>query len=126
MFHVNGWGSPVLLHCKWSYTYLFKKIDTGIHFKALQEHKVSILHMAPTVLNALLLYHDQHHPVIKQDIRVVIAGSAPPPAFIVRVEEELGWEFIQVYGMTESSPLSLISTIHSHLTGYSQKMNRQN
>jgi fatty-acyl-CoA synthase len=35
---------------------------------------------------------------------------------VTRVERELGWEFIQVYGMTESSPLSTISTIRSHLS----------
>lgn len=48
---------------------------------------------------------------------VVSAGSAPPPAFIARVEEKLGWEFIQVYGMTESSPLSTISLIRPQLDG---------
>lgn len=75
--------------------------------------------MAPTVLNALLQYYDEHQPQATglSDVRVVIAGSAPPPAFIARVEDELGWEFIQVYGMTESSPLSLISRIRSNVTG---------
>jgi fatty-acyl-CoA synthase len=116
MFHVNGWGSPFYYTANGATHICSRKSTPESIFKALQEHKVSILHMAPTVLNALLLYHDQHHPAIEQDVRVVIAGSAPPPAFIVRVEEELGWEFIQVYGMTESSPLSLISTIRSHLT----------
>jgi len=120
MFHVNGWGSPFYYTANGATHICSRKSTPESIFKALQEHKVSILHMAPTVLNALLLYHDQHHPAIEQDIRVVIAGSAPPPAFIVRVEEELGWEFIQVYGMTESSPLSLISTIRSHLTGLSK------
>jgi len=120
MFHVNGWGSPFYYTANGATHICSRKSTPESIFKALEEHKVSILHMAPTVLNALLLYHDQHHPAIEQDIRVVIAGSAPPPAFIVRVEEELGWEFIQVYGMTESSPLSLISTIHSHLTGLSK------
>jgi fatty-acyl-CoA synthase len=120
MFHVNGWGSPFYYTANGATHICSRKSTPESIFKALQEHKVSILHMAPTVLNALLLYHDQHHPSIEQDVRVVIAGSAPPPAFIVRVEEELGWEFIQVYGMTESSPLSLISTIRSHLTGLSK------
>ncbi len=120
MFHVNGWGSPFYYTANGATHICSRKSTPESIFKALQDHKVSILHMAPTVLNALLLYHDQHHPAIEQDVRVVIAGSAPPPAFIVRVEEELGWEFIQVYGMTESSPLSLISTIRSHLTGLSK------
>lgn len=69
--------------------------------------------MAPTVLNALLQYYDEYKP---QAIRVVIAGSTPPPTFITPVEEELGWEFIQVYGTTESSPLIqvliLLSSFH--------------
>ena len=120
MFHVNGWGSPFYYTANGATHICSRKSTPESIFNALKEHKVSILHMAPTVLNALLLYHDQHHPVIEQDIRVVIAGSAPPPAFINRVEEELGWEFIQVYGMTETSPLSLISTIRSHLTGLSR------
>ncbi|KPC97577.1 Long-chain-fatty-acid--CoA ligase [Geobacillus sp. BCO2] len=50
-------------------------------------------------------------------MRIVIAGSAPPPAFVARVEEKLDWEFIQVYGMTESSPLSTISLIRPQLDG---------
>ena len=120
MFHVNGWGSPFYYTANGATHICSRKSTPESIFKSLKEHKVSILHMAPTVLNALLLYHDQHHPVIEQNIRVVIAGSAPPPAFINRVEEELGWEFIQVYGMTETSPLSLISTIRSHLTGLSR------
>lgn len=73
------------------------------------------MHMAPTVLNMLLQYYDEHKPAIDHPVRVVIAGSAPPPAFVTRVEQELGWEFIQVYGMTESSPLNTISTIRPHL-----------
>ena len=36
------------------------------------------------------------------------------------MEEELGWEFIQVYGMTESSPLSTISRIRSHFKDFSR------
>ena len=82
-------------------------------FNALEKHKVSIMHMAPTVLNSLFQYYERNVPNIEQDIRIVVAGSAPPPAFVTRVEKELGWEFIQIYGMTESTPVSLISLIRS-------------
>lgn len=46
-------------------------------------------------------------------MRIIIAGSAPPPAFVIAVEQRLGWTFIQVYGMTEISPLITISEIRS-------------
>jgi fatty-acyl-CoA synthase len=115
MFHVNGWGSPFYYTANGATQVCSRKTTPEIIFDALENLKVTVMHMAPTVLNALLQYYEQNVPQIEQDVRVVIAGSAPPPAFVTRVEKELGWEFIQVYGMTESSPLSLVSTIRSHL-----------
>ena len=38
-------------------------------------------------------------------MRIVVAGAPPPSKTIERVETELGWEFIQIYGLTETSPL---------------------
>lgn len=115
MFHVNGWGSPFYYTANGASQVCMRKATPEKIFDALQEHKVSVMHMAPTVLNSLMQHYEQFAPSVEQDVRVVIAGSAPPPAFVTRVEKELGWEFIQVYGMTESSPLSTVSTIRSHL-----------
>ncbi len=115
MFHVNGWGSPFYYTANGATQVCSRKTTPETIFAALEKHKVTVMHMAPTVLNSLLQYYEKHSPKLEQSIRVVIAGSAPPPAFVTRVEKELGWGFIQVYGMTESSPLSLISMIRSHL-----------
>ncbi|MCM3707241.1 MULTISPECIES: long-chain-fatty-acid--CoA ligase [Cytobacillus] len=115
MFHVNGWGSPFYYTANGAAQVCMRKATPEKIFDALKEHKVSVMHMAPTVLNSLMQHYEQFAPSVEQDVRVVIAGSAPPPAFVTRVEKELGWEFIQVYGMTESSPLSTVSTIRSHL-----------
>jgi fatty-acyl-CoA synthase len=42
-------------------------------------------------------------------VRMVVAGAPPPSKVIERVEGELGWEFIQIYGLTETSPLLTIN-----------------
>ena len=42
-------------------------------------------------------------------MRIVVAGAPPPSKIIERVETELGWEFIQIYGLTETSPLLTIN-----------------
>lgn len=115
MFHVNGWGSPFYYTANGATQVCLRKTTPDTIFEALEKHKVSVMHMAPTVLNSLLQYYEKNTPSIEQAVRVIIAGSAPPPAFVTRVEKELGWEFIQVYGMTESTPLSLISVIRSQL-----------
>ena len=36
---------------------------------------------------------------------MAVAGAPPPTQTIMRMEAELGWEFIQLYGLTETSPL---------------------
>jgi acyl-CoA synthetase (AMP-forming)/AMP-acid ligase II len=42
-------------------------------------------------------------------VRIVVAGAPPPTRTIERVLDELGWEFIQIYGLTETSPLLTIN-----------------
>src|SRR3712207_8916223 len=42
-------------------------------------------------------------------VRIVVAGAPPPSRTIARVEEELGWEFNQIYGLTETAPLLTIN-----------------
>jgi len=49
-------------------------------------------------------------PVPGRDrVRIIVAGAPPPTATILRVQEELGWEFIQIYGLTETAPLLTVN-----------------
>jgi acyl-CoA synthetase (AMP-forming)/AMP-acid ligase II len=40
---------------------------------------------------------------------MVVAGAPPPSKTIERIETQLGWEFIQIYGLTETAPLLTIN-----------------
>jgi acyl-CoA synthetase (AMP-forming)/AMP-acid ligase II len=42
-------------------------------------------------------------------VRIIAAGAPPPTRTIERVLDELGWEFIQIYGLTETSPLVTVN-----------------
>jgi acyl-CoA synthetase (AMP-forming)/AMP-acid ligase II len=42
-------------------------------------------------------------------VRIVVAGAPPPTRTIERAETELGWEFVQIYGLTETAPLLTIN-----------------
>jgi acyl-CoA synthetase (AMP-forming)/AMP-acid ligase II len=48
---------------------------------------------------------------------MVIAGAPPPTRTIERIEAELGWEFIQIYGLTETSPLLTMNRGRAELDG---------
>lgn len=114
MFHVNGWGSPFYYTANGAKQVGLDKIDPEVIFNIIEKHGVTIMHMAPTVLNMLLEHASKHDvPKQKQDVRIIVAGASPPLAFIRRAENELGWTFIQVYGMTETSPLITTSAIRA-------------
>ena len=66
--------------------------------------------MAPAVLRTILDYPDKREaPRSRTRPRFTVAGAPPPAAFIERLEKELGWEFIQIYGLTETAPLLTVS-----------------
>ncbi|MFG6115899.1 long-chain-fatty-acid--CoA ligase [Halobacillus sp. MO56] len=113
MFHVNGWGSPFYYTANGATQVMLRKTDPKLILEKIKKHNVTVLHMAPTVLNMVIEAFEAEKPVLEQDVRVVIAGSAPPPAFVRKVEEDLQWKFIQVYGMTEISPLITTSELRS-------------
>ena len=46
-------------------------------------------------------------------MRIIVAGAPPPTRTIERVREELGWEFIQIYGLTETAPLLTMSRMRA-------------
>src|SRR5207302_6591174 len=47
--------------------------------------------------------------------RFTVAGAPPPAAFIKRLEQEIGWEFLQIYGLTETAPILTVSAPDFHL-----------
>lgn len=113
MFHVNGWGSPFYYTANGASQIMLRRTDPKLILEKIQAYGVTVLHMAPTVLNMVIQAFEKEKPDIRQDVRVVIAGSAPPPAFVRKVEETLGWKFVQVYGMTEIAPLITTSELRS-------------
>ncbi|GAK05486.1 LOW QUALITY PROTEIN: long-chain-fatty-acid-CoA ligase [Geomicrobium sp. JCM 19037] len=113
MFHVNGWGSPFYYTANGATQVMQKKIDPAQILERMEKYNVSVMHMAPTVLGSLMDTYLEKELNMNQDVRVVIAGAAPPQAFVKTLEEDVGWHFYQVYGMTESTPLTLASYMSS-------------
>ncbi len=62
------------------------------------------------ILDAAAARRAAGQPVPGRDqVRIVVAGAPPPSKTIERVEGELGWEFIQIYGLTETAPLLTVN-----------------
>jgi len=113
-FHCNGWGMPYGVTAMGARHVIIRKIDGEEILKRVETEGVTLFNCAPaviaTVLDAATARRQRGEPVPGAGrVRVVVAGAPPPSKTIERVEAELGWEFIQIYGLTETSPLLTIN-----------------
>jgi fatty-acyl-CoA synthase len=113
-FHCNGWGMPYALTAIGARQVIIRKIDGEEILRRVEREGVSLFNCAPAVIAAVLdaagPRRQRGEPVPGQGrVRVVVAGAPPPSRTIERVERELGWEFIQIYGLTETAPLLTIN-----------------
>ncbi|MGZ8719010.1 MAG: AMP-binding protein [Aeromicrobium sp.] len=115
MFHCNGWGHPYTVTGMGGKHIVLRKIDGAEILNRIKEHGVTYLCAAPAVVTAALdaaMDWDGEIPG-RDTVRIIVAGAPPPTRTIERVREELGWEFIQIYGLTETSPLLTMSRMRS-------------
>jgi len=111
MFHANGWGMPFAMTGLGVKQVVIRKIDGAEILRRVRDHGVTVMCAAPAVAAAVLeAAQDWEGEIPGRDrVRIIMAGAPPPTKTVVRVEEELGWEFIQIYGLTETSPLLTVN-----------------
>jgi fatty-acyl-CoA synthase len=113
-FHCNGWGMPYAVTAMGIRQVIIRKIDGEEILSRIGAEGVTIMNCAPTVLAAVLdaaAARRQRGETVpgRGRMRVVVAGAPPPSKLIERVETELGWELIQIYGLTETAPLLTVN-----------------
>jgi len=110
-FHCNGWGLTYAVTGMGGKHVIVRKIDGAEILRRIAEHGVTLMASAPAVLNMVLEAAQSWDGPIpgSGQLRVVVAGAPPPTRTIERVESELGWEFIQIYGLTETAPLLTVN-----------------
>ncbi len=114
MFHCNGWGMPYAVTGMGVPQVVVRKIDGEEILRRVEAHGVTLLCGAPAVVAAILAAATDRRASGQAvpgagTVRIVVAGAPPPSKTIERVETELGWEFIQIYGLTETAPLLTIN-----------------
>lgn len=118
MFHCNGWGMPYAVTGMGCKQIVLRKVDGEDILTRIETEGITLLCGAPAVVAAILdagVKRAEAGRTIpgRDQVRIVVAGAPPPSRTIERVESELGWEFIQIYGLTETSPLLTINRASS-------------
>jgi acyl-CoA synthetase (AMP-forming)/AMP-acid ligase II len=111
MFHVNGWGMPYGVTGVGGRHVVLRQVDGTEILRRVARHGVTLMCAAPAVVNTVLAAAASWDGEIpgRDRVRIVCAGAPPPSRTIERVADELGWEFIQIYGLTETSPLVTVN-----------------
>jgi len=111
MFHCNGWGMPFAMTGMGVPQVVIRKIDGAEILRRVERYAVTVMCCAPAVVGSVLDAASTWEGEIpgRDRVRVICAGAPPPSRVIARVEAELGWEFTQIYGLTETSPLLTVN-----------------
>lgn len=111
MFHANGWGMPFAMTGQGVKHVVLRKVDGAEILRRVRDHGVTVMCAAPAVVASVLEAAGEWEGEIpgRDRVRIIVAGAPPPSKTVARIEGELGWEFIQIYGLTETSPLLTVN-----------------
>jgi acyl-CoA synthetase (AMP-forming)/AMP-acid ligase II len=115
MFHANGWGMPFGITGVGGKHVVLRQVDGTEILRRVEAHGVTLMCAAPAVVNAALDGAAGWRGEIpgRGRVRIVVAGAPPPTRTIERVLSELGWEFSQIYGLTETSPIMTVNRLRA-------------
>ncbi|USK61928.1 long-chain fatty acid--CoA ligase [Peribacillus asahii] len=115
MFHVNAWGLPFA--CLWFGT---KQVLPGPYFtpeilaELIQSEQVTISAGVPTIWLGLLQELETGNYDTSSLRALLCGGAAAPKSLIKTFEQKYSIPFLHAYGMTETSPLVVISKPKSY------------
>jgi len=117
MFHCDGWGMLYTVTAMGVKHVVLRKVDGTEILNRVRDHGVTLMCGAPAVVAAVLDAAETWEGEIpgRDKVRMVVAGAPPPTRTIERMETELGWEFIQIYGLTETTPLLTMNRSRAEL-----------
>ena len=101
MFHCNGWGHAWTMAALAGTVVCCRYVNAKNIFKLVAEHRISHFGGAPVVLGMLINAPDEERISFDHPVKVMTAG-APPPSAVLEKAQALGFEVMQVYGLTET------------------------
>lgn len=107
IFHCNGWCHAWALAAVGGTHICLRKVVAEDIYKLIQEHGVTHFSSAPAVLATLCAEKPANWIKPDREITVCCAG-APPPFAVLKQTENLGFNVLHVYGMTEQHSVNTV------------------
>jgi len=114
MFHANAWGMPYAAAATGAKLVLpGMQMDAESLCELMRDERVNFSQAVPTVWTMLFDYLDNHPEIDLKSwgLRTVgVGGAAIAHSMLERFERDYDLEVLQGWGMTETSPIGVIST----------------
>lgn len=115
MFHLaDAWAT-------WALTWvgarhvMAGRFESPAILRLIDDEEVTVTNLIPTMLNDLVNSPDAASYGY-QSLRLIMSGGAPiAPKLVRRVVETFGCEYVQTYGLTETSPYLTFSFLKDHM-----------
>ena len=115
MFHANAWGMPYSAAMAGAKLVMpGPKLDGQSLYELLRDEKVTFSQAVPTVWLMQFEFFDKHPEIDTLALglkRIGVGGAATPRRMIERFERDFGADFVQGWGMTETSPIGVIGNL---------------
>ena len=119
MFHVNAWGLPfVAAMMGTKLVFPGPYLDPPSLLELLATERVTIAAGVPTIWLGIREALDANPGKwqLQPGLRMIVGGSAAPEQ-LIRDFDRLGMTLVHAWGMTETSPIGLVSRVPPHLAG---------
>jgi acyl-CoA synthetase (AMP-forming)/AMP-acid ligase II len=117
MFHLaDAWATWAITWVGGTHIFV-NSFEPSAVLETMEHEQVTITNMIPTMLN-LLVNHPDAKRQAYSSLRVLLSGGAPiAPEVVKKLVTTFRCDYIQTYGMTESSPYLTMSILKDHLAG---------
>jgi acyl-CoA synthetase (AMP-forming)/AMP-acid ligase II len=115
MFHLaDAWATFAITWVGGRHV-MFPRFEPREVMAGIQKERVTITNLVPTMLN-LMVKHPSRGEFDYSSLRLLLSGGAPiAPSVVLAIAETFGCEYVQTYGMTETSPYLTLSLLKEHL-----------
>ncbi|XP_077220886.1 butanoate--CoA ligase AAE1-like isoform X2 [Tasmannia lanceolata] len=101
MFHCNGWCLIWGLAAQGGTNVCLRHVSSKDIYDCISLHKVTHLSGAPTVMNMIVNAPAEDIKPLPSKVRAMTGGAPPPPHVLFKMEE-IGFDVLHSYGLTET------------------------
>ena len=110
LFHANAWGFPYTVMIAGASVIMPDRfLQAEPLARMIEAERVTTGAGVPTIWNDLLRYLDEHPTDTSSCYRLMVGGSAAPPAMMHAFQDRHDIEIVHGWGMTEMSPVGTLA-----------------